>query len=177
METELAQIAKELRAISKRELGQWLRRGELLTKAREMTTDTYFRTWTRKLGLSKTTVYKSMAAWRDFGASPVAGQFTIEAMALLAQSPEAREEAITLAASTKITPKLARQILSRHLPTERAIAAPTLAATQRAGYFETFDIDGFTVTLAGPGNPTASDLLGVIMHVQRQLRDRMTRAA
>lgn len=178
METQLAQIAKELRAIAKRELAGWLRRGDLLTQARALINDAHFKRWTRSLGISKTTVYKSMAAWRDFGNSPVAGQFKIEAMAILAQSAEARDEALLLAPKQKITAKLARELVAKHVPlTPTGAPRVSLGSVQTESRDEVIPVEGGAIIIRCSGTSTISDMLGMMMHAQRTLRDRISRAA
>jgi hypothetical protein len=177
MATDLPTIAKELRSLDKRAIRDWLRRGELLTLARELTaTDANFRGWLRKLALPKTTAYKAMAAWRDFGKCPVAGHFTIEAMAILAPSPEAQAEAIGVADKHRVTPRVARTIVARHM-TAREQATPTLTDHATAPFEEILAVEGGVVIIRGKGFHTPSDLLGMMMHAQRQLRERMTKAS
>jgi len=180
METDLPAIAKQLRALDRSDIKNWLRRGELLTLAKSLApNDTAFRKWVQRQGIARRTAFKALAAWRDFGAVPTSARFSIEAMAILGGSPEARAEAIELSQTKQVTSRIARDLVARHTdPTPIAIASrPTLRQTQEDGYFEVFNVEEYTFTINGPGNPTASDLLGLIMHVQRTLRDRMSRAA
>lgn len=177
METDLPTIAKQLRALDKSDIRNWLKRGELLTQAKALApNDTAFWKWTQRQGIARRTAFKAIAAWRDFGTVPTSASFSIEAMAVLGASPEAREEAIGLSGSKRVTTRIARELVAKHLPLTPA-ERPTLARTQADGYFETFTVDGFTFTVAGPGNPTASDLLGLVANIQRTLRERILRAA
>lgn len=186
-DTDLPAIAKQLKTLDRADIKNWLRRGELLTQARELNpNDDAFRKWLRVNGLSKTTAYKAMAAWRDFGDCPASGQFRIEAMALLAQNAQARDAAIELAGSKTITKAIAKDLLAKHGPPAFdaiTLVTPTpatrlpLSKLAAEGYEEVFNIEGSTIAISSPGNPTTSDLLGLVMILQRTLRERMSRAA
>lgn len=183
METDLPAIAKQLKALDRADIKNWLRRGELLTHARELNpNDDAFRKWLRDNALAKTTAYKAMAAWRDFGDCPAAGHFKIEAMAVLAQNAQAREAAIELAGSKTITKAVARDLLAKYGPpafgtTPATLPKKSLLAHSQDGYEEVVTVEGGTFIIRAEGNPTVSDLLGMVMMLQRQLRERMQRAA
>jgi hypothetical protein len=177
MGNDLAGIAKALRSLDKADIKNWLRRGELLTEAKQLAAnDATFRTWLRREAIATRTAQKAMAAWRHFGTAPTSARFSKEAMSILGQSPEAREEALQLATAKRITAKIARQLVAKHVAITPATVKP-LSAHQADHYEELIPVDGGAIIIRLTATATISDMLGMMMQAQRALRDRMTRAA
>lgn len=172
METDLPSLAKQLKALDRADIKNWLRRGELLTQARELNaSDDAFRTWLRENALAKTTAYDSMAAWRNFGDCPDSGQFTKEAMTCLAKNAHAREEAMELASSKKITRAVAKQLLAKHGPPADAV---TLTEEKTSGFRRVIQVEDCYVVVKGPTFQTPSDLLAILVNATRQLREEVS---
>lgn len=173
MDAELIAIAKALKTLDRQEIRHWLKRGELLTRARELNhNEAAFGKWVRSIGQAKRTAYKAIAAWRHFGDVPTSAQFSQVAMDLLAQSPEARAEAIELSRKKRITGTIAKQLLSKHgcgvIPSAAAATEPG----KQKSFCRMFELpEGFIFTLAGPGNATPSDQLSMALQLVAALRE------
>lgn len=167
METDLPAIAKQIRALDKSDLKNWLRRGELLNQARELIAeDAGFLKWLRSLQTAKSTAYKAMAAWRDFGNVPTSGRFSKEAMAVLAQSPAARAEAIDLSGKNRITAKVAKELVAKYTP---KILADSTPAEPRM-YERILIVDDCAIILKFPTPRTAQELLSLMALGARELK-------
>ena len=165
METELSDIAKRLKSLDRSDIKNWLKRGELLTSARNVLgNDAGFANWCREQGIAKTTAYKSMAAFRDFGSVSISGQFSKESMAILSRSPEAREDAIDLAKHKRISAKTARELVAAYLPPASKINSTT------GGTAKTLTVPGGFVIVKAESEITDADILAMLAHAARSVK-------
>jgi hypothetical protein len=173
MERTLPTIAKRLRALERTDINAWLERGELLTVARDLCAgDRDFAAWLRSTATPRRTAYRAMAAWRDFGTVPTRHKFTREAMDLLGRSEAARNAALQLSATARVTARIARSLLRQY-----STAAPPAAANKSTATKRVIVGDGFTVTINFDHAATDADVYAAIMHAHRTLRDGISRAA
>lgn len=170
MENDLAGIAKALKTLDRSDIRSWLRRGELLSHAKQLCgTDASFTRFCRDQGYALRTAQKAMAAWRHFGDTPTSARFSKESMALLGQSPEARAEAIAIAGHQRVTTRIARSLLRKHLPQTQS--APPAA---KASHFPTtFQVPGGIVIIKAEPGITTADLLSMLATAGTQLRERI----
>jgi hypothetical protein len=169
MDNTLPKIAKALHSLDRREISAWLKRGELLTQAQALCSgDRDFASWLRDEGQAKTTAYKAMAAWANFGNVPTSERFSKVAMELLARCEGARDEAIAMARKTKVTATIARKLLDEHQPRTPA-ARQAIEARTRTIIGPGWKL---TVRLESPG--TTGDYLAALTQALTQIRDEMT---
>jgi hypothetical protein len=98
-------------------------------------------------------------------------------MTILAQSDAARTEAIDLAERSKVTTKVARSLVAKHTSTAPPPPPFRKPLAETSTPEEVFMVEGGVITIRPIGNATPSDMLGMLVQVQRQLRDRMLKAA
>ena len=169
MENELRDIAKRLRTLDRSDIRNWLKRGELLTEARQaIGNESGFLSWCRQLQIGRTTAYDSMAAFRNFGSVPTSGRFSKAAMAVLNKSPEAREDAIDLSKHKPITARIAKSLVAEYNP----------PAVQKDGLPgrpdpEVFEVPGGFVVIRLAEERTDADLLAMLAHAARQVKERL----
>lgn len=162
MPADLSAIAKRLRTLDRGEIRHWLERGALLTQAREILgTDAGFRRWLRQQHIAKTTAYKAMAAQRDFGSVPTSGHFSKEAMAILAQSADAKADAVELSSTKRITAKLARDLVARYMP-------PTPKPIIANGFQQIIPAGDLVIIVKGKNAPTREELVAALLAAARQ---------
>lgn len=170
METSLADIAKQLKALRKSEIRTWLRKGELIHQARELCKgDRDFAAWLRTAGEPRTTAYKALRAFENFGkcAAPVQMAFTKEAMDILAGYPDAIEDAIKLAANGPVNAKIAKSLVS----------SPTVEmASPIDGRTRVFTGEGWKVSLTLDQPGTDSDFMAALSQAIKKIQNAMTPA-
>jgi len=167
MDTELTDIAKRLKTLDKTDIRNWLKRGELLSTARTVLgNDAGFIKWCQAQHIAKSTAYKVIAAFRDFGNVPTSGQFSKEAMAILSQSAEAREDAIDLSKHKRITARIARELVNEYLP-----ATESSESTGGARYV--YNVPGGVVIVKTERPMENGDILGMIATAAREVKDTM----
>ncbi len=168
METSLTGIEKELRALNRSEIKTWLRRGELLTQARQLCgEDREFSAWLRTNGQARSTAYRAMRAWEAFGKCPESGQFSKDAMDILVGHPEAIEDALQIAKTSPVTAKVARSLVGRPALIEQPTANDSLRVWTGDGW-------KISIKLEQPG--TESDYLAALAQAMKQIQSRTSLA-
>ncbi len=173
MDQELNAIEKQLTRLDRSEIKNWLKRGELLSQARAtIGTDDGFRVWCKQIKIAKTTAYKCMAAFRNFGTVPTSGQFSKSAMDILAQSAEAREDAIDLSKHKRITARIARELLSDYLE-------PTVQIASKENLQRVTEVAGGFVIVKSDRPLTDADFLAMLIQATKAAQEavKLSRAA
>lgn len=166
MDTDLPTIAKQLRALDKSEIRTWLKRGELLAQARTLCSgDREFAAWLRTNGQARSTAYRAMRAWENFGKCPHPAHFSKESMDVLAGHPEAIEDALQIAATHPVTAKVARRLVGR---------APLIEEPGSDERTRVYVGDGWKVsmTLEQPG--TDSDFMAALSQAIKQIQGNLS---
>jgi len=175
MDTQLSGIAKKLRAISRSDIRNWLKRGQLLTEARSLLgQDDAFQNWCRQEGIPRSTAYKAMAAHRDFGSVSTSGQFSKEAMAVLGQSTNAKEDAIDLSRRQRITKRIAKELVADYSDRKDEAETETKSIDdEQETTSRIFQVPGGFVIVKSKGAHTSGDLLSMLAHAAREVQKEM----